>query len=48
MTEIAAMRREEEELREQLKTAEQRLTDTETALETTRLEASAKKSEQER
>lgn len=48
MTEILAMRREEEQLREQLRAAEQQLSDTETTLESVRLDAAAKKAEQER
>lgn len=48
MTEIVAMRREEEQLREQLKAAESQQADTEATLESVRLDAAAKKAEQER
>ena len=48
MTEILAMCREEEQLREQLKAAEQQQADTEITLESVRLDASNKKAEQER
>ena len=48
MTEILAMRREEEQLREQLKAAEGQQADTEATLESVRLDAAAKKAEQER
>ena len=48
MTEILAMRREEEQLREQLKVAEGLQADTEATLDSVRLDAAAKKAEQER
>ena len=42
------MRRDEEQLREQLKAAESQQADTEATLESVRLDAAAKKAEQER
>jgi len=48
MTEILAMRREEQQLREQLTAAEQSNAEAEAALEAARLDAVNRKAEQER
>ena len=48
MTEIVAMRRDEEQLREELKAAETQQSELEATLESVRLDAANKKAEQER